>query len=199
MSVVSGRTTLFYATKANHVTCIRELLRHGDCPVDKADMFQACPLLHAASHGNQHIVLALLEKNANIDGPERAPETPATLAAFLGLLWSTNICVCRERACVRSALTFKRCVVGDFELLKLLVERGASLKRVNANGENVEEVLQSIHRLSLRDAQNLQLDEIVKVTIGQTCWLQVRVPLTQSRFVFHCASLRIQMFSEWHA
>eukprot|EP00750_Incisomonas_marina_P004761 INCI13496.3.p1 GENE.INCI13496.3~~INCI13496.3.p1 ORF type:complete len:3083 (-),score=522.97 INCI13496.3:3142-12390(-) len=129
-----GRTALFYATKANHVSCIRELLEHGACPVAAGDVFHACPLLHAVSHGNEHIVLELLERGASIDGPPLASETPATLAAFLG----------------------------DFGLMKLLVARGASMERVNANGENVEEVLQEIHRLSLKDAEELNLDDVVK-------------------------------------
>ena len=37
------------------------------------------------------------------------------------------------------------------------------MERVNANGENVEEVLQEIHRLSLKDAEELNLDDVVKV------------------------------------
>lgn len=53
---------------------------------------------------------------------------------------------------------------GDFELLKIFAAHNASLRRVNANGENFEEVLQEIHRLSLRQALTLEPSHIVSVS-----------------------------------
>lgn len=165
------------------MSCIRHLLEHGGCPVAAGDVFHVCPLLHAVSHGNEHIVLELLERGAPIDGPPLASETPATLAAFLG--WWCFVALlcfhCLARvlvvfflACRTNFSKFKhppachgiRAWAGDFGLMKLLVARGASMERVNANGENVEEVLQEIHRLSLKDAEELNLDDVVKVRVG---------------------------------
>ena len=137
-----GRTPLFFAARNNRQTRIAELLLKNGAPVDAAGPDHYTPLMGAARNDNAEMLELLLKSGASVNAADLDD-------GWTALHYAVQYCdhmeglqtLIRHGAGLNSAdrehgdtPLLLACRLGRFEAAKLLLENGAGINGVNADG-----------------------------------------------------------------
>ncbi|KAH9123291.1 hypothetical protein AeMF1_005673, partial [Aphanomyces euteiches] len=117
-----GWTPLIYASYNGHLDVVKEFLAHS-ASVDASDNNGWTPLNRAAYSGHLDVVKELLAHNATIDAADNYGWTPLYSASYSGHLG-----------------VVKELLAHELDIVKELLERGASYDLTNKNGETARDV-----------------------------------------------------------
>ncbi|KAH9160545.1 hypothetical protein LEN26_001805 [Aphanomyces euteiches] len=113
---------LIYASYNGHLDVVKEFLAHS-ASVDASDNNGWTPLNRAAYSGHLDVVKELLAHNATIDAADNYGWTPLDSASYSGHLG-----------------VVKELLAHELDIVKELLERGASYDLTNKNGETARDV-----------------------------------------------------------
>lgn len=135
-----GSSALHVAVQRSHVRIVDALLA-AKADLNMQSQSGSTPLALAVFHCDPRLVEILLaQRGVQVDIPHSQGNTEAMMAAFCG----------------------------DVDILTMLVDAGASVNRLNDEGENVESILRSNHNLSLQEAREkaIKLRQISHGALG---------------------------------
>ncbi|QQR49175.1 ankyrin repeat domain-containing protein [bacterium] len=144
-AILATTTPLHLAAHQGHASHIVKLLRHGAL-INAQDYAQRTPLHEAARQGHMLCVEKLLENGAMIDIQDIDEQAPLHLAAMQGRT-SIVIKLLEHQANVDACGTYFAWTAlhhaankGQYECVKALVERGATIDSKNSCGETPHDI-----------------------------------------------------------
>eukprot|EP00439_Symbiodinium_sp_Y106_P071302 s339_g12.t2 len=122
------RSALWEATWKNHEVLVKALAEKG-ATLDFADYQGRTPLHEAAYYGYQNLVEFFLDKGHPIDPLDNFGQTPGIVGCFAAQ--------CLEFVVFRTPL-FRAADAGRYEIVELLVKRGAQTNLLDSDGVTVQ-------------------------------------------------------------